>query len=98
MNPWTGRIPYEHAECCRRVLLTNLEPRRSRREFYFSVETSVSAVRLAPNCEAGRLVSERWQRPRYTLDELLAQCNPRAHRSEQEREHLADESVGRELI
>jgi antitoxin ChpS len=64
----------------------------------------LEALQLRPGAKVGltvqngRLVFERWQRPRYTLDELLAQCNPRAHRSEQEREHLADESVGRELI
>ncbi len=27
---------------------------------------------------SGRLVVEPQRRPRYTLDELLAQCNPRA--------------------
>ena len=33
-----------------------------------------------------RLVVEPEQRPRYTLDELLAQCNPKAPRSMRERE------------
>ena len=31
--------------------------------------------------ESGRLVVEPQQRPRYTLDELLAQCDPKARRS-----------------
>jgi antitoxin ChpS len=47
---------------------------------------------------SGRLVVEPQQRPRYTLDELLAQCNPKAPRSKQEREWLDGKPVGRELI
>ncbi len=46
----------------------------------------------------GRLVVEPQQRPRYTLDELLAQCNPKAPRSKQEREWLNDRPAGGELI
>ena len=46
----------------------------------------------------GRLVVEPQQRPRYTLDELLAQCNPKAPRSKQEREWLNDKPAGGELI
>jgi antitoxin ChpS len=41
---------------------------------------------------------EPQQRPRYTLDELLAQCNPRARRSKEECEWLEDKPVGRESI
>jgi antitoxin ChpS len=37
-------------------------------------------------------------RPRYTLDELLAQCNPKARRGKEEREWLDDKPAGRELI
>jgi antitoxin ChpS len=48
--------------------------------------------------ESGRLVVEPQQRRRYTLDELLAQCNPKARRSKQEREWLDSKPVGRELI
>jgi antitoxin ChpS len=48
--------------------------------------------------ERGRLVVERDRRPRYTLDELLAQCNSKARRSKQEREWLAGGPAGRELI
>ena len=47
---------------------------------------------------SGRLVVEPRHRPRYTLDELLAQCNPRAPRSKQEREWLNAKRAGRELI
>ena len=48
--------------------------------------------------ESGRLVVEPRQRPRYTLDELLAQCNPKARRSKQEKEWLASKPVGKELL
>ena len=47
---------------------------------------------------SGRLVVEPQQKPRYTLDELLAQCNPKAARSKQEREWLDDRPAGGELI
>lgn len=46
----------------------------------------------------GRLVVEPQQRPRYTLDELLAQCHPKARRSRQEREWLNGAPAGRGLI
>ena len=48
--------------------------------------------------ESGRLFVEPQQRPRYTLDELLAQCNPQARRSKEEREWLDTKPVGGELI
>ena len=56
--------------------------------------------------ESGRLVVEPRQRRRYTLDELLAQCDPKARRpkqgskrvSKQEREWLDSKPVGGELI
>ena len=51
---------------------------------------------LAVQC--GRMVVEPQQRPRYSLDELLAQCNPRARRSKEEREWLDDKPAGGELI
>ncbi len=47
---------------------------------------------------SGRLVVEPQQKPRYTLDELLAQCNRKAPRSKQEREWSADKPAGGELI
>jgi antitoxin ChpS len=46
----------------------------------------------------GRLVVEPQHRPRYTLDELLAQCNPRAPHSNEDREWLDDRPAGGELI
>jgi antitoxin ChpS len=55
--------------------------------------------------ERGRLIVEPRPRPRYTLDELLAQCDPKARRSKsskrgakREREWLSSNPVGRELI
>jgi antitoxin ChpS len=48
--------------------------------------------------QSGRLIVEPQQRPRYTLDELLAQCNPQAPRSKEEREWQAGKPVGGELI
>jgi antitoxin ChpS len=48
--------------------------------------------------KSGRLVVEPRPRRRYTLDELLAQCNPKAPRSKEEREWLDSKPVGGELI
>lgn len=48
--------------------------------------------------ESGRLVVEPQLRPRYTLDELLAQCKPKSRRSKHEREWLDGKPAGRELI
>jgi antitoxin ChpS len=48
--------------------------------------------------ESGRLIVEPQQRPRYNLEELLAQCNPKARRSKSEREWLDSKPVGGELI
>ena len=48
--------------------------------------------------ERGRLVVEPQKRRRYTLNELLAQCKPRAARTREEREWLRDKPVGRELL
>jgi antitoxin ChpS len=46
----------------------------------------------------GRLIVEPRNRPRYTLDELLAQCNRKIRRTKAEREWVAGKPVGRELI
>ena len=48
--------------------------------------------------ESGRLIIEPRKRPRYTLDELLAQCNPRARRSKEEAAWIVDRPTGGELI
>jgi antitoxin ChpS len=48
--------------------------------------------------ESGRLVLEPQPRRRYTLAELLAQCDPKAPRGKQEQEWLDSRPVGGELI
>jgi antitoxin ChpS len=48
--------------------------------------------------ESGRLVVEPRQRRRYTLNELLAQCDPKAPRTRQDRQWLDSKPVGGELI
>jgi antitoxin ChpS len=55
-------------------------------------------ARVGIAIEGGRLVVEPQKRPRYTLTELLAQCDPKARRSQQEREWLDSKSAGGELI
>ena len=47
---------------------------------------------------AGRLVVDPKKRRRYSLDELLAQCNPLARRSREDRDWQTSPPVGRELI
>ena len=53
--------------------------------------------------ESGRLVMEPQHRHRYSLDELLAQCNPKARRpkgraGKQDLEWLNSKPVGGEII
>ena len=55
-----------------------------------------STVGLA--VDHGRLVVEPTPRHRYTLDELLAQCDESAAVSEEERVWLDSKPVGRELL
>jgi antitoxin ChpS len=44
----------------------------------------------------GRSLVIEPRRPRYTLNELLAQCNPRARRSKEDQEWLDAPAAGRE--
>ena len=48
--------------------------------------------------ESGRLIIEPPKRPRYTLKELLAQCDPKAPITKEEREWLDSKPAGGELI
>lgn len=48
--------------------------------------------------KGGRLVVEPQKRPRYTLDELLAKCDPKAPRHKEDREWLNAPPVGDEII
>ncbi len=64
----------------------------------------IEALDLAPDAsvglsiKAGRLVVDPKKRRRYSLDELLAQCDPSARRSRADRAWLAGRAVGRELV
>jgi len=55
-------------------------------------------ARVGITVESDRLVVEPRQRPRYTLDELLARCNPKARRTREDREWLSGKPAGGELI
>ena len=64
----------------------------------------LDALDLAPDAsvglsiKGGRLVVDPKKHRRYSLDELLALCNPSARRSRADREWLASGPAGRELI
>ncbi len=47
--------------------------------------------------QSGRLIVEPQHGPHYTLDELLAQCNPKAPRSSEDHQWLDDKPFGGEL-
>lgn len=55
-------------------------------------------AKVGITAEKGRLIVEPQKRPHYTLDELLAQCDPKAPRPTQDREWLNDKPVGGELV
>ena len=48
--------------------------------------------------DGGRLVVEQRNRPSYTLEELLSQCEPRLDPSPEEKEWLESVTVGKELL
>lgn len=55
-------------------------------------------VQVGIAIESGRLVVEPRPRPRYTLDELLAQCDPKARRTKEDREWLVNGPAGAEIV
>lgn len=55
-------------------------------------------AKVGISIERGRLVVEPKPRPRYKLDELLAQCNPKKARTKEEREWLRGGAKGSEII
>ncbi|MDX5929519.1 AbrB/MazE/SpoVT family DNA-binding domain-containing protein [Acidiphilium acidophilum] len=57
-----------------------------------------AGARVGLAVDNGRLVVEPAKRPRYTLDELLAQCDPAAELTAEDREWLDAKPVGRELL
>lgn len=48
--------------------------------------------------EKGRLIIEPIKKPKYTLEELLAQCKPQQKRSQEEEAWLDISPVGKELF
>ena len=48
--------------------------------------------------DGDRLVVEQRSRPSYTLEELLAQCDPRLNFSSEDEEWLESAAVGEELL
>ncbi len=55
-------------------------------------------AKVGLSVESGRLVVESPARPRYQLAELLAQCEPKGNRGKAERDWVAGQSQGRELL
>ena len=62
------------------------------------VADMAAGQQVAVSVENGRIMVEPRQRPRYTLAELLAQCDPSAPPPEGDREWLEAPPVGRELL
>jgi antitoxin ChpS len=64
----------------------------------------LDVLRLQPGAkvgiaiESGRLVVEPRPERRYTLSELLAQCDPKARRTKEEQKRLNSKPAGGELI
>ncbi|MBN7123186.1 antitoxin [Erwinia billingiae] len=46
----------------------------------------------------GCLIIEPQKRPRYSLEELLAQCDPKAEMSEEDREWMDTPVAGKEVL
>ena len=55
-------------------------------------------AKVGVTVKSGRLFVEPQQRRRHALNELLAQCDPKARRAKQEQEWLDSKPVGGELI
>jgi antitoxin ChpS len=57
-----------------------------------------AGAKVGLTVDDGRLVIEPQPRPRYTLDELLAQCDASTEITDEDREWLDAPPVGRELL
>ena len=55
-------------------------------------------AKLGLSAEGNRLVAELLRRPRYTLDQLIAEHDSKAPRSKEDREWLESPPLGAELI
>jgi len=53
---------------------------------------------VALNVDGGRLIVEPQPHRRYTIDELLAQCDDSAEPAQEDREWLDARPVGKELL
>ena len=62
-----------------------------------SLELGVDAS-VGLTVKAGKLVVEAKGRPRYSLDELIAQCDVKARRNADDSEWVSGKAAGRELI
>lgn len=56
-----------------------------------------AGAKVAMTVDDGRLVVEPKMRPRYTLDALIAECEPSAAPSEEDRAWLDASAIGNEL-
>jgi len=57
-----------------------------------------AGAKVGLTVDNGRLVIEPKARPQYTLDELLAQCDPSAESTAEDREWLDAKPIGGELL
>ncbi|MBS1183327.1 MAG: pemI [Proteobacteria bacterium] len=57
-----------------------------------------AGAKVGLTVDNGRLVVEPQARPRYTLDELLAQCDPAAELAAEDRDWLDAKPIGNELL
>jgi antitoxin ChpS len=57
-----------------------------------------AGAKVGVTVDNGRLVVEPQARPHYTLDELLAQCDPSAELTAEDREWLDAKPAGHELL
>ena len=55
-------------------------------------------AQVVMNVDGDRLVLERPKRPKYKLEELLAQCDPKAKRNPELEEWLNAPSAGQEIL
>jgi antitoxin ChpS len=54
-------------------------------------------ARVGLRVECDRLIVVPLKRPRYRLEELIADCNPKARRGKREQEWLSNKPAGLEL-
>lgn len=60
--------------------------------------TEPAGTKIGLTVDNGRLVVDPQPRPRYTLDELLAQCDASAELTDEDRAWIGETPVGDEMI